>query len=135
MRRLQLLLVLSLSLLPAAARAADASPQPTATAAVAPGDALVGRWKADEGGLVAAISAAGGKYEGVVVASPEKPALVGKPMFRGLVYDAAGARWTGEVYAPRRDAFVPAAITLSTDGFVLKAGKGLMSKTMNWTKG
>jgi uncharacterized protein (DUF2147 family) len=134
MRRLHLLLVLSLSVLPAAARAADASPQPAATAA-APGDAIVGRWKADEGGVVAAITANSGKYEGVVVTSPEKPALVGKPMFRGLVYDAAGAQWTGEVYAPKRDEFVPATLTLSKDGFVLKAGKGLMSKKMNWTKG
>jgi uncharacterized protein (DUF2147 family) len=133
MRKLPLLAFLVFSLLPATARPADASPKPAAAAA-SPGDALVGRWKASEGGLVATISVADGKYAGVVVESPEKPALVGKPMFRGLAYDAGSSAWSGEVYAPKRDEFVPATIHLAKDGFVLKAGKGFMSKTMNWTK-
>ncbi len=129
-------LLVSLSLLPSTARPAEASPQPAAAAARSPGDAIVGRWKASEGGVVATISAAAdGKYAGVVVESPEKPALVGKPMFRGLAFDAGSSEWSGEVYAPKRDEFVPATIQLSKDGFVLKAGKGLMSKKMTWTKG
>ncbi len=129
-----LLLTLALSVLPVAAHPADAPTHPVAGAAASPGDAILGRWKADEGGLVATISASAGKYEGVVAESPEKPALVGKPMFRGLTYDPGSATWTGEVYAPRKDAFVPATIHLSGGGLVLKAGKGLMSKTMNWTR-
>ncbi len=129
-----LLLALTLSVVPVAARPADAPALPAAGAAASPGDAILGRWKAAEGGLVATISGNAGKYEGVVAESTEKPALVGKPMFRGLTYDSRSSTWTGEVYAPRKDAFVPATIRLSDGGLVLKAGKGLMSKTMSWTR-
>ncbi len=129
-----LLLTLALSVVPVAARPADAPTPPVPGAAASPGDAILGRWKADEGGLVATISVNAGTYEGVVAESPEKPALVGKPMFRGLAYDPKSSTWSGEVYAPRKDAFVPATIRLSGGAMVLKAGKGLMSKTMSWTR-
>jgi uncharacterized protein (DUF2147 family) len=134
--RHSLLLAASLSLLPVVVGATDSSaPPPAANATQAPADAILGRWKAPEGGVVVSISRDAGGLGGSVVESPEKPELVGKPMFRSLVYDAKAAEWTGEVYAVKRGEFVPAVIKLSSDGFVLTAGKGFFSKKLNWTRG
>ncbi len=135
MRR-SLLLAVSLSLLPVGASPADTSaPPPAATAATAPADAILGRWKAPEGEVVVSIAKVDGSFGGSVVESPKNPALTGKPMFRGLVYDPKAAQWTGEVYAVKKGEFVPAVIRLAGDGFVLTAGKGFMSKKLNWTRG
>ncbi|MGA8891762.1 MAG: hypothetical protein WB493_09350 [Anaeromyxobacteraceae bacterium] len=126
----------SLVALPVIAFAAEAaSPPSPASANPVPADALVGRWKAPEGGVVVAISAGPGGHGGVVVESPEKPALVGKPMFRALGYDPARAVWTGEVFAVRKGEFVPAEIRLTKDGFELTAGRGFLSKKLAWTRG
>jgi uncharacterized protein (DUF2147 family) len=126
------LLVASLVVLPVNALPSDAAP--SAQAARAPADAILGRWKAPEGGVVVAIVANPGGYGGAAVESPEKPNLVGKPMFRGLTYDAAAARWTGEVFAVKRGEFVPAVIRLTKDGFELTAGQGFLSKKLSWTR-
>jgi|WetSurMetagenome_2_1015567.scaffolds.fasta_scaffold62049_4 hypothetical protein len=56
-------------------------------------------------------------------------------MFRGLVYDATRAEWSGEVYAVKMGEFVPAVIRLSKDGFVLTAGSGFFSRKMTWVRG
>jgi len=121
--RRSLLLALALSILPLTASPADS-----------PADAILGKWKAPEGDVVVAISKVDGGFGGSVLESPQKPELVGKPMFRGLVYDAGAAQWTGEVYAVKKGEFVPAAIRLSTGGFVLTAGKGFMSRKLDWTR-
>jgi hypothetical protein len=84
--------------------------------------------------VVVVVSRAGAGYAGVIAESPEKPALVGTPMFRGLAYDAGRGEWTGEVYAVKKGEFVPASIRLSTRGFDLTAGKGLFSKKLAWTR-
>jgi len=134
MRR-SLLLALSLSILPVGASPADTTVStPAANAAQAPADAILGKWKAPEGDAVVAISKVDGGFGGTVVESPQKPELVGKPMFRGLVYDAKAAQWSGEVFAVKKGEFVPAVIRLSAGGFVLTAGKGFMSKKLNWTR-
>jgi len=133
--RLSLLVVLSLVVLPVNARPAEAAaPAPQASAAKAPADAILGRWKAPEGGVVVSIASGSAGYGGPVVESPGKPALVGQPMFRGLAYDAARATWTGEVFAVKRGEFVPAVIRLTKDGFELTAGKGFLSKKLAWTR-
>jgi uncharacterized protein (DUF2147 family) len=131
-----LIVAASLLVLPVTALSADAaSSPPPASATPAPADALLGRWKAPEGGVVVDISGGAGGYGGVVVESPEKAALVGKPMFRGLTYDAGRATWTGEVFAVKKGEFVPAAIRLTKDGFELTAGKGFLSRKLAWTRG
>lgn len=135
-RHPSLLLVASLLLLPVDALPADAvAPAPQATAAAAPADALLGRWKAPEGGVVVDIARDAGALGGVVVESPEKASLVGKPMFRGLTYDAARAEWSGEVFAVKKGEFVPAVIRLTKTGFELTAGKGFLSRKLAWTRG
>ena len=133
--RWSLPLVASLTLLPVGASPADPSaPPPVASEAKAPADAILGRWKPSEGDILATISKGPDGYGGDIVASPEKPALVGKPMFRGLVYDAKRAEWTGEVFAVKKGEFVPAVIRLSSEGFVLTAGKGFLSRKITWTR-
>jgi uncharacterized protein (DUF2147 family) len=134
--RLSLIVFLPLVALPVASLPADAAvPPPAASAATAPADALLGRWKAPEGGVVVAVSGSPGGYGGVVVESPEKASLVGKPMFRGLTYDAARAAWTGEVFSVKKGEFVPAVIRLTKEGFELTAGKGFLSRKLSWTRG
>jgi uncharacterized protein (DUF2147 family) len=134
--RLSLIVAVSLVVLPVTALPADAAaPSPQASAAKAPADAILGRWKAPEAGVVVALSSSPDGYGGPVVESPEKPALVGKPMFRGLTFDAARATWTGEVFAVKKGEFVPAVIRLTKDGFELTAGRGFLSKKMTWTRG
>ncbi len=129
------LLVLALVVLPVKALPADApAPGPVATQAASPADAILGRWKAPEGGVVVAISRDAGALGGVVVESPEKATLVGKPMFRGLTYDAARAEWSGEVFAVKKGEFVPAVIRLTKSGFELTAGKGFLSRKLAWTR-
>lgn len=132
MRR-HLLLVAALSLLPVGALAADAAPAPAASPQSA-ADGIVGRWKTSDGDAVVAISGGPSGYVGVIVESPKDPALAGQQMFRGLVYDAKNAAWSGEVYAPKRKEYLPAVITLSGEGFVLKAGSGLRSKKITWSR-
>ncbi len=134
MRR-SLLLAVSLSILPVGANPADTTVSPPAAgAAQAPADAILGRWKAPEGDVVVAISKVDGGFGGSVVESPQNPGLAGKPMFRGLVYDARSTQWTGEVYAVKKGEWVPAVIRLSSAGFVLTAGKGFMSRKLDWTR-
>jgi uncharacterized protein (DUF2147 family) len=133
--RSSLLLLVTLSVLPVNAPAADApgSP-PAANEAQAPADSILGRWKPSDDDVVVAISRNGAGYGGVVAESPSHPKLPGTQMFRGLVYDAARAEWSGEVFAVKKGEFVPAVIRLSKDGFVLTAGSGLFSKKMTWIR-
>jgi uncharacterized protein (DUF2147 family) len=135
MRR-SLLLVVALSLLPVHAVAADPAAPPAATLAPAPAaDAILGRWKPPEDEVVVAITKGPSGYEGAIVESPKNPSAAGKQMFRGLVYDASRAEWTGEVFAVKKGEWVPAAIKLSKEGFLLTAGKGFFSRKLTWTRG
>jgi hypothetical protein len=133
--RWSLLLLVTLSVLPVNVHAADAIPSsPQASEPRAPADAILGRWKLSDDDVVVAISGTPGGYGGPVVESPGHPALPGKQMFRGLVYDATRAEWAGEVFAVKKGEFVPAVVKLSKDGFVLTAGKGFLSKKMTWIR-
>jgi hypothetical protein len=134
MRR-SLLLVVTLSVLPVNSLAADAAvPPPAASEPQASADAILGRWKPSDDDVVVAISRNAGGFGGVVAESPSHPKLPGTQMFRGLVYDAARAEWSGEVYAVKKGEFVPAVIRLSKDGFLLTAGSGFFSKKMTWIR-
>ena len=42
--------------------------------------------------------------------------------------------WLVFLWAVKKGEFVPAVIRLSAGGFVLTAGKGFMSKKLNWTR-
>ncbi len=133
--RMPMFLIAALSVLPVNATAADTiAPSPQAAETKLPGDGIVGRWKPAEDNVVVAITRSQTGYAGSIVESPEKPSLAGQQMFRGLVFDAARSEWTGEVYAVKKGEFVPAVIRLSSDGFVLTAGKGFFSKKIGWTR-
>ncbi len=98
-------------------------------------DAILGRWRPSGEDAVVEISRVGAVYVGTLVASPQRPEGVGKPLLRGLTYDASKARWSGEVYAPKRNQWVPAVIRIQdARTFVLTAGGGLITKDLAWSR-
>ncbi len=99
-----------------------------------PADAILGAWASPERESVVEVTKTDHVYLGVVVSS-KSSALVGKPLFRNITYDAAHGTWNGEVFAPKRGEFVPATFSAKPDGSLsMTAGKGLFSKTILWTR-
>ena len=76
---------------------------------------------------------ANGKYVGGVVKSAN-PAMVNTEMLREIEYAPATRTWKGEIFAIKRGMFVPMTIRLTSGGFEMVAGSGIMSKTIEWVR-
>jgi hypothetical protein len=112
---------------PAYAEASPGKPQPAA---------IAGTWRPQVGKrLVVRIEqAADVTFSGVVTAAPDDK-LVGKPLLRGITYDAKADEWRGEVFAPRKRSFVPARLKMTQPTtFVLTAGSGALTKDFTWER-
>lgn len=136
MKQLQAALAIFLSLITTTAWARDvgSTSERVADGPTSPADAILGAWASPDRESVVTVTKTDHGYMGVVV-SAKSSALVGKLMFRGLMYDAAHRTWTGEVFAPKRGEFVPATFSAKADGSLsMTAGKGLFSKTILWTR-
>jgi hypothetical protein len=55
-------------------------------------------------------------------------------MLRGITFDPNTNTWKGEVFAIKRGQFVPMTIKLTSTGFEMVAGSGIMSKTIEWVR-
>lgn len=98
-----------------------------------PADALVGDWRPADMNVDVRIFPSNGQYLGGIVRADNQE-LVNKEMMRGITYDAATSTWKGEVFAFKRGQFVPMTIRLTSGGFEMVAGSGLMSKTIEWVR-
>jgi uncharacterized protein (DUF2147 family) len=112
--------------------------EPAATPMVegqgAQADAVQGKWRHPEQGVVMEIVKSGAGYEGKVVESTVPAAPVGKLLLRGVTYDAAKGEWRGEIFAVKRGEFVPMSAKLSGGRLVMTAGKGMFSKELTWPR-
>ncbi len=91
-------------------------------------DALVGDWSPPDRDVVVHLAQVGARWEGTAPADGGQLTVL-----KDLTWD--GKTWRGEVWAPKRKAFVPAVIRLeSPDTFVLTAGSGLLSKEVVWRR-
>ena len=114
-------------------RAADAA-SPAQQQAASPADMIVGDWRpSDMPDVDIRIFPANGKYVGGVVKSAN-PAMVNTEMLREIEYVAATRTWKGEIFAIKRGMFVPMTIRLTSGGFEMVAGSGIMSKTIEWVR-
>jgi hypothetical protein len=114
-------------------RAADAA-APAQQQAASPADMIVGDWRpSDMPDVDIRIFPANGKYVGGVVKSAN-PAMVNTEMLREIEYVAATRTWKGEIFAIKRGMFVPMTIRLTSGGFEMVAGSGIMSKTIEWVR-
>jgi uncharacterized protein (DUF2147 family) len=128
-----LLVVLGVAIT-ARASAAVSPSESVVEASTSPADAILGAWASPERESVVEVTKTEHGYGGVVV-SAKSSALVGKQLFRGLAYDASHGTWSGEVFAPKRGEFLPATFSARADGSLsMTAGKGLVSKTILWTR-
>ena len=114
-------------------RAADAA-SPAQQQAASPADMIVGDWRpSDMPDVDIRIFPSNGKYVGGVVKSAN-PAMVNTEMLREIEYVAATRTWKGEIFAIKRGMFVPMTIRLTSGGFEMVAGSGIMSKTIEWVR-
>ena len=117
---------------PAVADAGEGTP--IGQQAANPADTIVGDWRpSDMPDVDVRIFPANGKYVGGVVKSAN-PAMVNTEMLREIEYVPATRTWKGEVFALKRGMFVPMTIRLTSGGFEMVAGSGIMSKTIEWTR-
>ena len=112
-----------------------AEPVPTAAQQAAnPADMIVGDWRpSDMPDVDIRIFPSNGKYVGGVVKSAN-PAMVNTEMLREIEYVPASRSWKGEIFAIKRGMFVPMTIRLTSGGFEMVAGSGIMSKTIEWVR-
>ncbi len=114
-------------------RAADVA-SPAQQQAASPADMIVGDWRpSDMPDVDIRIFPANGKYVGGVVKSAN-PAMVNTEMLREIEYVPATRTWKGEIFAIKRGMFVPMTIRLTSGGFEMVAGSGIMSKTIEWVR-
>jgi len=114
-------------------RAADVA-SPAQQQAASPADMIVGDWRpSDMPDVDIRIFPANGKYVGGVVKSAN-PAMVNTEMLREIEYAPATRTWKGEIFAIKRGMFVPMTIRLTSGGFEMVAGSGIMSKTIEWVR-
>jgi len=114
-------------------RAADVA-SPAQQQAASPADMIVGDWRpSDMPDVDIRIFPANGKYVGGVVKSAN-PAMVNTEMLREIEYVPATRSWKGEIFAIKRGMFVPMTIRLTSGGFEMVAGSGIMSKTIEWVR-
>jgi hypothetical protein len=122
----------SLAAYPPVTWAADDQPA-TAQQSANPADAILGDWKPADMDVAVRIFQAKGQYVGGVVKAAN-PALIKTEMLRGIAYDPSSRTWRGEVFALKRGEFVPMTIRMTPAGFEMVAGKGFMSKTIEWVR-
>jgi uncharacterized protein (DUF2147 family) len=127
-----LVLTLASTFAASAGAAPPIDPRPEQPADGADADAIVGRWKLPDQELVVAVAKTRSGYEGTVVDSPKAPALVGKVFLRSITFEAGSFR--GELYAPKREEYVPMTATRKGDTLEMHVGKGMMSKDLTWQK-
>jgi hypothetical protein len=113
------------------AAAAVAEPEAPSTSSSTDPQALLGTWKASGKNLVVDVRESGDGFVGVVSDAPVSR-LIGKTMFRDVVFDPARETYSGQVLAVRRKEYVPAVFTVQGDTMTLRAGKDGSSKTMKW---
>lgn len=95
-------------------------------------DAIVGEWVDEDKTRTIKITKTGTVYEGILTAAP-KAELIGKKILNSLVY--ADNKYTGKVYAPKRDAFYDCVVKLKDNNTLLLGGSlGLISKETVWTR-
>jgi uncharacterized protein (DUF2147 family) len=98
-----------------------------------PADAIVGDWRPADMNVDVRIFPANGQYLGGIVKA-ENQEMVNKEMLRGITFDPNTNTWKGEVFAIKRGQFVPMTIKLTSTGFEMVAGSGIMSKTIEWVR-
>ncbi len=107
---------------------------PARQSAASPADAITGDWRpSDMPDVDVRIFPANGKYVGGIVKAAN-PALVNTEMLREIEYVPASQSWKGEVFALKRGMFVPMTIRMTSGGFEMVAGAGILSKTIEWVR-
>jgi hypothetical protein len=84
---------------------------------------VVGRWKARDKDIVMTVARDGARDTGTVD---------GKIVLR-VTYDPAGV-WRGEIFAPKKNAFVPATMKIKDGVLIITAGSGLFTKDIHWAR-
>ncbi len=81
------------------------------------------------------IQRSGKSYLAVVVKDPSNPAAINKQLMRGLTYDVSHNFWNGEVYAAKRDEYVPVTLRMKgAESLLMTAGTAVLSKDVAWTR-
>ena len=101
--------------------------------AAADADTLLGAWQVPGKNLVVDVRKSGDVLEGIVTKAPVSR-LVGKKLFRNLVFDPGAGTYAGEVLAVRKKQYVPGVFKVDGDKMTIRAGKGSSSDSVDWVR-
>ena len=91
-----------------------------------------GVWATGEDNTKIEISEVDGQITGKIKSSDNKKAKIGKVILKDL--QKRGSKWTGSIYAAKRDEWHDVKITPNEDVLKLKISAGVFSKSLEWKK-
>jgi uncharacterized protein (DUF2147 family) len=101
----------------------------------APEEMILGNWKQANQPVVIEIRRSGKNYDAVVIKNGSNPSAVTKEFMRSVTYDAAHKVWSGEIFAAKRQEYVPVKLKMKgAETLLMTAGTGMLSKEIVWTR-
>ena len=93
---------------------------------------ISGKWNTGDQNTILEIEQQDGVYIGRIISSDNPEVKPGKVILKDVKPKNAG--WTGKIYAPRRDEWHDAEISINGDKMKLVMSVGFFSKTIEWTR-
>ncbi len=93
---------------------------------------LLGTWDTGDENTKIQISEANGELTGVLKSTDNEQAKIGRVILRDL--QQQGTKWTGQIWAARRQKWFDVEITSSENLLELEIDAGFRSKTVEWKR-